>query len=518
MRLSMKIILACILIAIFHSDRTYATFISSQRSVSKSFFSRSPSTSTSAVNSAIEIDPNDPYARLLENYAKKGSVVKIPDAETSTKITDALSDTVKTISDTNKIDIPLPDAASTTDAATATITDQASALSDAIAQTASDALAAAEKAAVAASDVASKVDVFQSTTATGAGGAAVKTYAAKVEMANKAKAASILSSGKVPTLWDTILYPKESAQANAQIAAQNGYDNVDKLAEMREKLSLLKSNLLNVDTSLSTTIPDVKTIENNEAIRKTLKPILDNTSGAIDGATAASLKLDLDAIRSSLQDHGSWYITLLAIFFAAAQKNAGREEARDEFSSELLDSRQRVQEAAESAKIAAEKAVLARGFAQELQSLQTSEKVNKDAVMLKGQEMIEDGMLRQLTLEKDLMQKEIDNLRQLTSQLQNQITSLTTTNSFDNVKSTSTSASNSAVKQVVQRDPNEDAKILGLLKEIDEENAKMKTTTTVKTAKKAKSKKKSAAKKKKTSTTTATSTKKKSSSSKKKNH
>ena len=376
-----------------------------------------------------DIDPTDPYASVLEAYQNKNKVsadisISLP-ADPSIVTTTSIPDT-SAIADApsnedlleaiNNVASAAIDASNQASQAAASISDPASAYTAAAATAAkATAVAATATASTTASDgngagvsekAPSLVEYFSKISsgedAGGVGGLSVdakerllnlKTNAAPISSAIKDSVSSASKSytdisGKVPTLVDYL--SKGGADPSGLGASGSA-------SATGEKWMMLKNNLINAGSSIDTTALSEKSRGFAEVSTKSLSVM---TAGMASGAGAAvgtsTGDLNLDSIDMSklienfqLDEYGAWYVSAFTLLYAVNQKEAGKQQARQEFEEELAIARARADEAANAAVVAAEGAKIAKDLVQAIPSMAGT----KSNV---GDELIENSRVRQL--------------------------------------------------------------------------------------------------------------------------
>eukprot|EP00804_Cyclotella_cryptica_P002083 CCRYP_006503-RA/>CCRYP_006503-RA protein AED:0.11 eAED:0.11 QI:231/0.83/0.71/1/0.83/0.71/7/34/1041 len=199
----------------------------------------------------------------------------------------------------------------------------------------------------------------------------------------------------------------------------------------------------------------------------------------VDSAdTSRSFDFDLNSLSASpivpaivdslhLKEYGGWYVAAAMAITASQQRAAGREEASLQFETELELARQKANEAASAAGLAAEGARMAKSLAM---------KMEKSSGQDAGKSILESSRMKQIQMEKELMEKELGSLKSQVTSLQMQLKKIES--------STKTMPKNDTYKSEIEeeyptkvtmeRDPEEDSRIVELLKEMDEENKQKK--------------------------------------------
>jgi hypothetical protein len=120
------------------------------------------------------------------------------------------------------------------------------------------------------------------------------------------------------------------------------------------------------------------------------------------GDTAPSFDFDLNSLSVSpivpaivdslqLKEFGGWYVAAAMAITASQQRSAGREEASAEFETELELARQKANEAASAAGLAAEGARMAKSLAM---------KMEKSSGQDAGKSILESSRMKQIQMEK----------------------------------------------------------------------------------------------------------------------
>lgn len=120
------------------------------------------------------------------------------------------------------------------------------------------------------------------------------------------------------------------------------------------------------------------------------------------GDTGPSFDFDLNSLSASpivpaivdslhLKEYGGWYVAAAMAITASQQRSAGREEASLEFETELELARQKANEAASAAGLAAEGARMAKMLAM---------KMEKSSSQDAGKSILENSRMKQIQMEK----------------------------------------------------------------------------------------------------------------------
>lgn len=189
-------------------------------------------------------------------------------------------------------------------------------------------------------------------------------------------------------------------------------------------------------------------------------------AGASLSAGAAEVGDQTMNLMTNLQfdKYGAWYITAASLFFAFYQREEGEKAAAKVYQQKLLIAQVQANEASAAAEQAAEGAKLAKQLAAELPMI-------VEATVNVGEELLENSKIEQLRVENELL---VQQILQLTIELKDQkerLDSMITSINGPPVKK-EPKVVIPKVQTTLERDPEEDEKILSVLKEIDEENAK----------------------------------------------
>lgn len=311
----------------------------------------------------------------------------------------------------------------------ASIADNLSAINDAVAA----AQNAADQAAIAAASVATKSAPVIKAAATGAAKAAATGAAA--------------GGASLKPLIGSVFVQVDQSKVNPDL-------QFDATARAQQNLAILKANFAASFGGLS-------------EFGKNLNIDLPKVEGAVDGVDLSSYSsADLQAIVDSLhlQEYGGWYAAAALAIIASQQKDSGKKEATSQFESELTQAQQKANEAASAASVAAEGAKLAKDLA-----MKVEEKTKKDS----GKALLESSKMKKIVLEKESAEQKILELQaqvsKLTSQLEKAEAGKKKTAKAVVTKKTEIEEEYPN-KFVMEGDPEEDARIIELLKAMDEEN------------------------------------------------
>jgi hypothetical protein len=155
--------------------------------------------------------------------------------------------------------------------------------------------------------------------------------------------------------------------------------------------------------------PPEQAVEASNAVSNslaTLKANLMSGMGSVKdagGDGTPSIDFDINSLSTSpvipalvdslhLKEYGGWYVAAAMAITASQQRSAGREEASKEFESELGVARQKANEAASAAEVAAEGARMAKSLAMKMKEASP----RKDP----KQDMLEKGRMELIQVEK----------------------------------------------------------------------------------------------------------------------
>lgn len=422
-------------------------------------------------STALSVAPDDPYANLLGNFQERGTPI-VADPTPAAKAASSF------------VASP-PNQAAAPDI----VADAASKVADSIDAAATAATAAAERAAAAAEAIS----------------APAATATAKAVSATKAPVLADYLKSNVAAKKASVV---AASTADPSLSAPPTPPGVDVKSNAMEKLAIIKGNLLGAPKGIETSLTGTKDMVEKTVEKTPIAPVVKGVaakSASIKGAAAAAAggaaasagsDFDLSKVTSNLADfdvnqflesfhleqYGAWYVAAAAAVAAINQRTSGKKEARLEFEAELKRAQERADEAAEAAAIAAKGARMAKDMAQQLDSVASSGGANMGP--------LESSKLKQLEVESEMMKAEIKKLTQESAELRRQLAAALL--ELDAAGVVVAAADGDmivdenmvpAVKETLARDPDEDTRIIELLKEIDTEN---KVTTTATTTKKAK--------------------------------
>lgn len=432
---------------------------------------------------ASSIDPNDPYAKVLEAYQKKSkggagsdddnfstSSLPAPDIPSDYANTDSSGTTTTTSSMMTPLDSYPSNAPSDP---IVTTTDPVQDIVQAIQNAASTAVEASNQASEAAASVSASLSPTASIEPTDMAPAADATSAALENIRAATTAATTpvgAVEGKAPTLLEYLTSLGSSSSSEKRASAEISPD-------VKEKLIILKNNLLSQGSVATDSAEKSLSMDASSSLGTTVKAITAGAGAAASGSVDLdALGLNLDSIDWSklvenfqLEQYGAWYVTAFTVLYALNQKEVGKAEAQKLFEEELMQAKVKAQEAANAAVIAAEGAKQAKEMVKN---------IPLEKVQNVGEIMLENSKIRNLEVENEIMKAELSKLQ---SENMSQMTLITNLVKQKNESQlvTEVAVTNKephipVVKVTMERDPEEDKKILKILKDMDEENARQK--------------------------------------------
>lgn len=369
-----------------------------------------PSTSNS-MTSTIRLQAGSDLSSLLGEYS--GSV-----STSSPVVTKVAEKAVEKVAEAAVVSAP----------AAAPAVDSLSAINEAAAAAQS---AADQAAAAAASLAASSVPAIK---------------AAAVPAMKAAATGAVASGASIKPLIGGVFVKVDSAKVNPDL-------QFDASARAQENIATLKANFAASMGGLSERLNDVK-----------IPKIEGGTSTGVDLSAYSSA--DLQAIIDSLhlKEYGGWYAAAAMAIIASQQKSSGKMEATSKFESELTLAQQKANDAASAASTAAEGAKLAKELAM---------KMDKETKKDSSQAMLDSSKMKQILIEKETMEQKIRELQAEVSKLNTQLEK-TNEGKKKAVKAVTVKKTEIEeeypTKVTLEGDPDEDARIIELLKMMDEEN------------------------------------------------
>jgi len=291
--------------------------------------------------------------------------------------------------------------------------------------------------------------------------AAAASVAASSVPAMKAAAAGAVAGGaSIKPLVGGVFVQVDSAKINPDL-------QFDASSRAQENLAILKANFVAGLGGLSEKVNDIQV------------PKFEGGSDSVVDMPAFS-PADLQTILDSLhlKEYGGWYAAAAMAIIASQQKSSGKKEAASEFESELTQAQQKANDAAAAAGMAAEGAKLAKELAM---------KMDKDTKKDSGQAMLESSKMKQIVLEKESMEQKIRELQAEVSKLNSQLEQAKEgkKKAVKAVTAKKTEIEEEYPDKVtLEGDPDEDARIIEILKMMDEENIAKKAKAAVEAEKK----------------------------------
>eukprot|EP00574_Skeletonema_japonicum_P010840 CAMPEP_0201721008 /NCGR_PEP_ID=MMETSP0593-20130828/5821_1 /ASSEMBLY_ACC=CAM_ASM_000672 /TAXON_ID=267983 /ORGANISM="Skeletonema japonicum, Strain CCMP2506" /LENGTH=523 /DNA_ID=CAMNT_0048211753 /DNA_START=40 /DNA_END=1611 /DNA_ORIENTATION=+ len=230
----------------------------------------------------------------------------------------------------------------------------------------------------------------------------------------------------------------------------------DASSRAQENLGLLKANFIAGLGGLGSGLSDLQ-----------LPKIEGGTDSGVSGVDLSAYSAaDLQAIVDSLQlkEYGGWYAAAAMAIIASQQKSSGKQEAAAEFESELTLAQQKANDAASAAGMAAEGAKLAKKLAMKMEK-----ETKKDG----GQAILESTKTKQILLEKESMEQKV---RELQAELVKLNSRLEQANEGKKKAVKAVTAKKTEIEEeypskvTLEGDPEEEARIIEILKMMDEEN------------------------------------------------
>jgi len=370
-----------------------------------------PSTSTSMTSTIRLKAGSDDLTSLLGEYS--GSAYSSSPAVTKAvekvaeKTVEKVAEVVVTVAPSTPVAPPV-----VVDAAPA-IVDNFAAVNEA----ASAAQSAAEQAAAAAASLAAKSMPVIKAAATGAaaGGLSLK------------------------PLIGSVFVQVDSSKINPDL-------QFDASARAKENLAILKANFMAGLGGLGGAATSLN---------------IPNFEGGNDGGGDMSLQAIVDSLH--LQEYGGWYAAAAMAIVATQQKSSGKKEAASQFESELTQAQQKANEAAMAAGAAAAGAKLAKDLAMKM-----DQETRKDS----GLALLESSKMKKIVLEKETMEQKIRELQTEVSKLNTQLEKAEEgkKKAVETVVAKTEIEEEYPTKVTLEGDPEEDARIIELLKMMDEEN------------------------------------------------
>eukprot|EP00579_Thalassiosira_antarctica_P001485 CAMPEP_0201869562 /NCGR_PEP_ID=MMETSP0902-20130614/3030_1 /ASSEMBLY_ACC=CAM_ASM_000551 /TAXON_ID=420261 /ORGANISM="Thalassiosira antarctica, Strain CCMP982" /LENGTH=657 /DNA_ID=CAMNT_0048395089 /DNA_START=34 /DNA_END=2007 /DNA_ORIENTATION=- len=289
-----------------------------------------------------------------------------------------------------------------------------------------------------------------------AAAAAVATKGAAATKAAAAAGVSVAGGIQLKPLVGGVLVPAAKLPFQVDPSKMNSDSAFDASARAQENLAILKANLLG---GFGGSTGDVDTA----APYLDLKSLLKLDSVKFDSASITPAVSDIIA-SLHLKEYGGWYAAAAMAIYASQQRTAGMEDANVQFESELAVAREKASEAASAAGLAAEGAKLAKKLAM---------KMEKDMKKDGGEALLESSRSKMVQIEKDIMKNQMRALEAEVSSLRSQVAS--SEGGTKKKAATKTKAVKTEIEEmyptkvVMKSDPDEDARLIELLKAMDED-------------------------------------------------
>eukprot|EP00581_Thalassiosira_minuscula_P006550 CAMPEP_0183742500 /NCGR_PEP_ID=MMETSP0737-20130205/64729_1 /TAXON_ID=385413 /ORGANISM="Thalassiosira miniscula, Strain CCMP1093" /LENGTH=555 /DNA_ID=CAMNT_0025978087 /DNA_START=90 /DNA_END=1757 /DNA_ORIENTATION=- len=309
-------------------------------------------------------------------------------------------------------------------------------------------------------------------------GAADQAAAAAAAVATKSAAATKAATAGVTVAGGVKLKPVVGGVFVPVDPAKIDYDNAfDASARAKANLEILRSNFVEGVGSVKESSSNLKGVGENAPYYFDVKSALklpdslklpdtvgiDSTK--FDSAAASVSPAVADFIAAlHLKEYAGWYVAAFMAIYASQQRSAGMEAASAKFESELADAREKANEAASAAGLAAEGANVAKKLA-----IKMEKDLKKDGQNV----MLESSRSKVAQIEKEMMEKEMRALQAEVTSLRGQLAK-----SAGGAKKKATKKKTVKTeieeeyptKVTMKSDPDEDSRIIELLKEMDEAN------------------------------------------------
>ncbi|KAK1734741.1 hypothetical protein QTG54_014614 [Skeletonema marinoi] len=290
--------------------------------------------------------------------------------------------------------------------------------------------------------------------------AAASVAASSVPAVKAAAAGAVAGGASIKPLVGGIFVKVDSAKINPDL-------QFDASSRAQENLAVLKANFVAGLGGLGEKVNDIQ-----------VPKFEGGSDSGVDmpAFSPADLQTILDSLH--LKEYGGWYAAAAMAIIASQQKSSGKKEAASEFESELTQAQQKANDAAAAAGMAAEGAKLAKELAM---------KMDKDTKKDSGQAMLESSKMKQIVLEKESMEQKIRELQAEVSKLNSQLEQAKEgkKKAVKAVTAKKTEIEEEYPDKVtLEGDPDEDARIIEILKMMDEENIAKKAKAAVEAEKK----------------------------------
>lgn len=240
----------------------------------------------------------------------------------------------------------------------------------------------------------------------------------------------------------------------SKVSADNAFDAS---ARAKANLAILKANFVGGIGAIKEGPGDVSTSASSLHLDISNMPKIGTVS--VTPAFAAIIA------SLHLKEYGGWYVAVAMAIYASQQRSAGKEDASAEFELELVNAREKASEAASAAGLAAEGAKTAKKLAM---------KMEKDLKIDGGKALLESSRSKMAEMEKGMMENEMCALQAEVVYLRSQLekTQGEKKKAPEKTKTVTTEIeAEYPTKFVMETDPDEDERIVELLKLLDEENS-----------------------------------------------
>lgn len=167
------------------------------------------------------------------------------------------------------------------------------------------------------------------------------------------------SSGKAPTLAEWLTHGGSQVENQLRagdpslVAPPIDASNFNRVANLNEKLAIMKQNLLDFANDIKQLSPGEKVLFDTEKITAFTGKV---TAAASATSGAASFDFHNWISKLNLEQNGAWYVVILTFVWGLLQRKAGKAEIEDAFRVELAKAQEKANEAAEFATIAGQSA------------------------------------------------------------------------------------------------------------------------------------------------------------------
>ena len=167
------------------------------------------------------------------------------------------------------------------------------------------------------------------------------------------------SSGKAPTLAEWLTHGGSEVENQLRagdpslVAPPIDASNFNRVANLSEKLAIMKQNLLGFVNDIKQLSPGEKVLFDTEKITA-----FSGKVAAAASATSGTASFDFHnwISKLNLEQYGAWYVVILTFVWGLVQRKAGKAEIEDALRVELSKAQEKANEAAEFATIAEQSA------------------------------------------------------------------------------------------------------------------------------------------------------------------